>query len=167
MSRLFLLALGPLAALQIAGCATAPAQGGNVAQGAAPDTATAANVRQARRFIEHMASRDTAAAFALLCDTASIWIAGRGTLTRAEARSLYDGATTLFVEGPDFEIFGVTAAGDRVALEVNGRALLANGRLYQNTYHWLFVFRDGKIEQLREYNDTAAGAVAFEGLGGR
>ncbi len=40
---------------------------------------------------------------------------------------------------------GVTAEGDRVAIEAEGRAELKNGRIYANRYHYLFVLRDGKI----------------------
>jgi ketosteroid isomerase-like protein len=57
------------------------------------------------------------------------------------------GPVTLTVEG-------VTAEGDRVAVEAQAHAALKNGRIYRNTYHFLFIFRDGKICQAKEYNDT-------------
>ncbi len=48
-----------------------------------------------------------------------------------------------------------TAEDDRVSLEVTGYAVRAdNGRVYDNRYHYLFVCRDGKIAELREYQDT-------------
>ncbi len=49
---------------------------------------------------------------------------------------------------------GVTAENDRVAVEAEGEADLANGKHYHNHYHHLFVVRDGKIREAREYLDT-------------
>ena len=48
----------------------------------------------------------------------------------------------------------VTAEGDRVAVEWEGNAVLANGKAYANQYLMLFTFRDGKICQVNEYFDT-------------
>jgi ketosteroid isomerase-like protein len=49
----------------------------------------------------------------------------------------------------------LTAEGDRVAAEGESRAVnKANGRLYTNRYMFHMFFRDGKIAQLREYQDT-------------
>ena len=36
-----------------------------------------------------------------------------------------------------------------------------NGKTYNNTYHFLFVFRDGKICLSKEYNDSAHAAWAL------
>jgi ketosteroid isomerase-like protein len=54
-----------------------------------------------------------------------------------------------------FEILGMTAEGDRVAVEAESRFHTAKGRLYNNRYHFLFVIRDGKIVRFDEYLDTA------------
>jgi len=53
------------------------------------------------------------------------------------------------------QINGVTASGDRVAVEAEGCGTLASGRHYNNLYHILFEFHDGKIKTAREYCDTA------------
>lgn len=47
-----------------------------------------------------------------------------------------------------------TIDGDRVAVEAESRALLRDGRVYENVYHFVFVCRGGKIVALREYADT-------------
>jgi ketosteroid isomerase-like protein len=48
-----------------------------------------------------------------------------------------------------------TAEADRVAFEAVGHAVNnANGRVYDNRYHHLMTVRDGKIVELREYQDT-------------
>src|SRR5258708_4776429 len=39
----------------------------------------------------------------------------------------------------EMTVVGITAEGDRVAAEVMGKSQLANGRRYDNTYHFLFV----------------------------
>jgi hypothetical protein len=48
----------------------------------------------------------------------------------------------------------MTAEGDRVAVEAESKARLANGTLYHNRYHFLFVVRDGRIQVVKEYLDT-------------
>jgi len=60
-----------------------------------------------------------------------------------------------------FTIVGSTAEDDRVALEAAGRGNLTNGSVYANTYHFLFLFRDGKIREIREYQDTKLAAEIF------
>ena len=49
---------------------------------------------------------------------------------------------------------GLTAEGDRVAVEAESYAKMKNGKTYQNTYHFLFIVRDGKIQSVKEYLDT-------------
>ena len=49
---------------------------------------------------------------------------------------------------------GITAEGDRVAVEAESYAKMKNGKTYQNTYHFLFIVRDGKIQSVKEYLDT-------------
>jgi|HubBroStandDraft_3_1064219.scaffolds.fasta_scaffold33171_1 ketosteroid isomerase-like protein len=49
---------------------------------------------------------------------------------------------------------GVTAEGNRVAVEVGVDGELVNGRRYLNKVHFLFLFRDSKIYYVKEYNDS-------------
>lgn len=49
---------------------------------------------------------------------------------------------------------GVTAEGDRVAIEAVSHGQMTNGKTYNNTYHYLFIFKDGKIRMAKLYNDT-------------
>jgi len=51
-------------------------------------------------------------------------------------------------------IKGVTAEGERVALEAESFAKMKNGKTYQNRYHFLCEVRGGKIQTVREYLDT-------------
>jgi ketosteroid isomerase-like protein len=45
----------------------------------------------------------------------------------------------------------IIAEGDRVAVEFEGDATLANGERYCNQYCFVFTLRDGKINLLHEY----------------
>jgi len=61
----------------------------------------------------------------------------------------------LLAEPPRLTIKGVTAEGERVAIEAEGRAVSKTGKPYNNRYHFLFVVRDGVIVEGREYLDSA------------
>jgi ketosteroid isomerase-like protein len=53
------------------------------------------------------------------------------------------------------EIKGITAEGERVAIEVESSAMGKSGKPYRNRYHFLFVVREGLIVEGREYFDSA------------
>jgi len=53
----------------------------------------------------------------------------------------------------EFEPFGWTVDGDRLAVEFEGRINWDNGKEYNNLYHFLFEMRDGKIRRMTEYCD--------------
>ena len=53
-----------------------------------------------------------------------------------------------------FKILNLTAEEDRVACETEGYSTLLNGRDYNNHYHYLMFFRDGKVCKMHEYLDT-------------
>ena len=44
--------------------------------------------------------------------------------------------------------------GDRVAVEAESIGHVANGRVYQNRYHFMFNIRGGKVSKVNEYCDT-------------
>jgi uncharacterized protein len=109
-------------------------------------------------FFENLNAGNAAAALDALGDSATWWIQGNfplsGTKTKAqfvellgELGAAIDGALSLRVKG-------VTAEGDRVAVEAESFAKMKNGKTYQNRYHFLCEVRDGKILAVREYLDT-------------
>src|SRR5262245_27951870 len=51
---------------------------------------------------------------------------------------------------PDMNVVGTVAEGDKVSVEVSGKCTLPSGKPYNNWYHFVLVFRDGKIRQVRE-----------------
>ena len=82
------------------------------------------------------------------------WVPGHGNMTRAEFSALMDAFAGLHKGGGRMEVKGVTAQGDRVAVEAESFFALNDGQVYNNTYHFLFEFRDGRICCAKEYNDS-------------
>ena len=56
--------------------------------------------------------------------------------------------------GLTFDIHAITAEEDRVAIEFSGSSELVTGAAYDNDYHLLIRFRDGKICRVHEYCDS-------------
>jgi ketosteroid isomerase-like protein len=82
------------------------------------------------------------------------WVPGRGRVSKADFLALADAFAGLMEGAVTMTVHGVTAEGDRVAVEAESFAKLKNGKTYNNTYHFLFEFRDGKICYSKEYNDS-------------
>ena len=81
-----------------------------------------------------------------------------GTRTKKEIVEFAKGILAAFPNGITFNITGMTAEADRVAVEVSGESIHASGQSYNNKYHFLLIIRDGKIIQLKEYMDTQLAA---------
>ncbi len=77
-----------------------------------------------------------------------------GRFTRAQIEAAAAQIYQAFPHGLTFEIDAMTAEGERVAVEAHSHGRHASGVTYSNEYHFLFVFRDGRLELLREYMDT-------------
>jgi len=77
-----------------------------------------------------------------------------GTMTKAKFCELFGNVGGSTEGGLRITPKGITAEGDRVAVEAESYAKLKNGRTYQNQYHFVFVVRDGKVQQVKEYMDT-------------
>ena len=70
-----------------------------------------------------------------------------------------------FRKGLSFTIKGITAEGERVAVEAESHGRYASGKTYQNYYHFLLIIRDGKVRQLKEYMDTMHANEVLIGAG--
>ena len=96
-----------------------------------------------------------------------IWTAGNnaigGTRTKEEVVSFAQNILAAFPTGIKFNITGITAEGDRVAVEIDGEAVHASGETYNNQYHFLLIIKDGKILELKEYMDTQLAAKILLG----
>jgi len=67
---------------------------------------------------------------------------------------LFGGATESLGPSSRTEVRCIHADGDCVVVEHSGRNELSDGRRYDNNYCWVFRFRDGLIQEVREYMDT-------------
>lgn len=124
---------------------------------------TAHNRTLVERFFDDFSSGRVDRAFTLLADDGTWWAAGNlysgdrritGEFTKAEYLDLVGEIVKAFPRGIRFTIHAMTAEGDRVAAEVESYGEHANGKRYNNHYHFLFVVRDGKFGVVKEYNDT-------------
>ena len=109
-------------------------------------------------FFENFSAGKFEDALGMMADGATWWVAGKfklsGTKTKAEFGELVKGIGAAMPNGLKITPKGVTAEGDRVAVEAESYGELANGKVYNNQYHFLIELSDGKITAVREYLDT-------------
>lgn len=88
----------------------------------------------------------------------SCWTSGNtlisGTLSRDQIVAGSAAVLEVFPQGLVFTVHAMTAEGERVAVEAESRGVHVSGSEYNNLYHFLFEFRDGKLLRLKEYMDT-------------
>jgi|TARA_B100000767_G_scaffold255738_1_gene262179 hypothetical protein len=100
-------------------------------------------------------------------DDSVIWTAGDnsigGTRTKKEIISFAQNILAAFPSGVMFNITGMTAEDEKVAVEISGEAIHASGQTYNNQYHFLLRIKDGKILELKEYMDTQLAAKILLG----
>jgi uncharacterized protein len=120
-----------------------------------------ANKQIVLSFFEHFSAGKVDAALALMADTATWWVAGHpekfalaGTKTKAQFAELVQGIGAAMPKGLRVTPKGITAEGERVAVEAESYGETASGKIYNNLYHFLVEVRDGKIQAVREYLDT-------------
>ena len=119
------------------------------------------NVAIARRFYDSFTAGDLEGVMATLAEDAQFRVPGKpnelssaGWYDKAKIRKLFEFMTSRLKGSLKMEVLSVLADGDRVALEVVSEGDLENGRRYNNEYFVLFTIRNGKIKEMREYNDT-------------
>jgi len=76
------------------------------------------------------------------------------TMTRDQmirgARGIID---KVLPDGFNMKMLGITAEGDRVAVEAEGYSYTVDKKLYNNFYHFMFEFREGKVIRAMEYTN--------------
>lgn len=112
-------------------------------------------------FLRRLESGNIDDSLALLSDDATWWVAGKpeqfpvaGTKNKAQLRELLNALVVPMPDGLRMTPSGITAEGSRVAIEVESYGRAANGRLYNNEYHFLFVVEGNLIRSVKEYLDT-------------
>lgn len=119
------------------------------------------NKKTASEFFDRFNANDIAGALDTMTDDATWWISGKPEMLPAAgdhskeqiARLFYNMAGQL-KSGLKMTIKSLIAEGDQVAVEAESYGELQNGRVYNQGYHFLMTFRDGKISAVREYLDT-------------
>ena len=122
---------------------------------------TEQNKQVAADFFARIDANDMPGALGLLADDATYWIAGDPAVTPSAGVHDKNGMSKLFHlmdkalrDGLRMTVKGMTAEGDRVAVEAESLGELKNGRVYRQKYHILMVVRDGRIATVREYLDS-------------
>jgi uncharacterized protein len=119
------------------------------------------NKRVAAEFYTRFDANDIPGALGTMADDITFWIAGQpgssrvvGTQTKDEIARVFYAMTSRMKDGLRMKVKSIIAEGDKVALEVESRGELNNGRIYNQQYHALMTIRDGKIAAVKEYLDT-------------
>lgn len=131
------------------------------------DSSTEANKRLALALLEAAGKHD-GPTFAALMHPEATWqtvgkphlFAYAGVQSR-EKICAYMATPSIFVGGVETTIGQVTAEDDRVAVEAATEGTLPDGRVYTNTYHYLFTIRDRLVWRVKEYIDTQSAAEFF------
>lgn len=110
------------------------------------------------KFIEAFSDGDAATAKTCLAPDAMTIAKGFGKLSGPRPYEIIVATTALFKDSvptglrPDFK--SVTAEADRVVVEFEGNAVLANGKDYCNQYCMAFTLDNGLIKNVNEYYCT-------------
>jgi len=78
----------------------------------------------------------------------------KGPKTKAAFEEQCKSFGSVVPNGVKLVVTGMTAEGDRVAVEAEVSGVTSKGQNYNNLYHFLFVMKDGKVQAVKEYCDT-------------
>ncbi len=116
------------------------------------------NKELARQLVAAMSRGDTQWFMDNYTDDVEVWTMGHtmisGKYDKAQVARYAAGIFDAFPDGITFTIHGMIAEGDAVAMETESLGRHVSGKTYNNFYHMLVKFRDGKIRLLKEYLDT-------------
>lgn len=79
---------------------------------------------------------------------------GSGWKTREEWLAGWRDVIPVLPRPLEITVGAVTAEDDRVAVEAETRGAVADGKTYNNQYHFFFRVQDGKVREFKEYFDT-------------
>jgi ketosteroid isomerase-like protein len=116
------------------------------------------NKELARELVGAMNRADTQWFLDNYADDVLVWTMGNtvisGKYSKDQVAGFADSIFDAFPEGISFTIHGMVAEGDTVAMETESLGEHVSGKRYNNFYHMLVKFRNGKITLLKEYLDT-------------
>lgn len=112
-------------------------------------------------YLAHIEAGDISGALELASEDAVFWLPNTGDMNK-EGFSGFFSAVLPAIRTMKLTIRGVTEDGERIAVEADGRAELTNERIYVNHYHFLFIIRNGLLQTVKEFTDTAPAVEAFK-----
>ena len=104
---------------------------------------------------------------AILTADFSAWTAVHGDEPGSEWRKKLTALDAILIAPLRSTPVGVTAEGDRVAVEAISYGKLINGDEYSNHYHFLITVTDGRVAKVKCYFNTALAAAKLGPLLGR
>jgi ketosteroid isomerase-like protein len=121
-------------------------------------TETERNKALARSFFEALSTADIPAIVDAYAEDGKVYTMGRTLISgEFDKEGIRAGASAVlgaFPDGIRFVIHRITAEDDRVAVEAESFTTHVSGKPYNNKYHFLMRYRDGKLLEFKEYMDT-------------
>ena len=116
------------------------------------------NKQRARDYFDVLDRNDTGALLDIFADDGVIEVMGdtlvSGTFAKDQILALAGTVLDTFPEGLKYQVKTIVAEDEYVAVETESRGVMASGQLYENQYHYLMRWRDGKLVHAKEYCDT-------------
>lgn len=117
------------------------------------------NEELVRRFFEHLARGEVAAALAYMADHATWSVVGRpakfplaGIKSKGEIGALLSQIyATIIPGGMQIKLYEMMTEGDHIAVAAEIEAETVRGRVYHEYHYFFFVVCDGQIQMVREY----------------
>ncbi|MNC37533.1 SnoaL-like domain protein [compost metagenome] len=122
---------------------------------------TSQNRLLALEYLAFIEAGNLTAALELVSDDAVFWLPNTGDMDKS-AFAGFIGSVLPVIRTMKFTIRGITEDGERIAVEVDGRAELNNERIYINHYHFLFIVRNGLLHKVKEFTDSAPAVESFK-----
>lgn len=119
-------------------------------------------------FLGRFSANDLQGVLDMMSVDSTWWIGGKteifplaGRRTKQEMKQVFHDIIGSMPNGVEMRVRSLIAEEDRVAAEVESYGPTANGKIYNNEYHFLFRLRDGEILEVKEYLDTMHVADVF------
>jgi uncharacterized protein len=118
-------------------------------------------------FLDDISMGDYGRVLESFADDGTYWIVGNlpgaGMYTKEKIPEFLSSWRSIFPKGIKLTADCLIGEGDYVAVEGHSYAEIADGKIYQNKYVWVFEVKDGKIRAIREYPDTQHGKEVLFG----
>lgn len=116
------------------------------------------NKQRTRDYFDAVDRNDTKAILDIYADDGVLEVMGStlisGTFTKSDLRQLAGTVLDAFPDGLKYKVVSLVAEDDCVAVEAQSSGMHSSGQLYENQYHYLMRWRDGKLIHAKEYADT-------------